>query len=217
MNRILIACEESQRVTEAFRKKGVEAYSCDILETSGKHPEWHIKDNVLNHLNEEWDCIIAFPPCTHLAVSGARHFEQKRCDGRQKEAIELFCAFLKANSKYICIENPVNIISGQYVIKWFPDLADKYGLPLKPSQIIQPWQFGHPYEKKTCLWLKGLPPLKPTNIVTPEERVKFKSGRTMGKWFVDSWKLPPKERSIIRSKTFQGIADAMAEQWSSIL
>lgn len=183
------------------------------MDCSGDHPEWHIKDDVMNHINEDWDMIIAFPPCTHLAVSGARWFEEKREDGRQRQAIEFFLRFLTLECNKICIENPVNIISGNYIEKWYPDLTEKYHLPVKPTQIIHPWQFGHPYEKTTCLWIKGLPNLKPTNIVQPEERTVFKSGKTMGKWFADSFKLPPEERSKVRSKTFEGIAKAMAEQW----
>ena len=211
--KIMVACEESQRVCTAFRNKGHEAYSCDIMDCSGGHPEWHIKDDVMNHINEDWDMIIAFPPCTHLAVSGAAWFEKKRTDGRQKQAIEFFSKFLTLECDKICIENPVNIISGNYIEKWFPDLAERYHLPVKPTQIIHPWQFGDPYEKKTCLWIKGLPNLKPTNIVQPEERIVYKSGKTMPQWIAKAWKLPPEERSKVRSRTFEGIAEAMAEQW----
>ena len=173
--KVLVACEESQRVCIEFRKLGHEAYSCDIEPCSGGHPEWHIQDDVLPllngncdfktvngdlyHLIGKWDMIIAFPPCTHLAVSGARHFEKKRTDGRQREGIAFFCKFLEADCDLVSIENPVNIISGDYIHKWFPDLAEKYGLPIKPTQIIQPWQFGDGVGKSTCLWLKGLPSL----------------------------------------------------------
>ena len=157
--KVLVACEESQRVCIEFRKLGHEAYSCDILPCSGGHPEWHIQDDVLKHL-EGWDMIIAFPPCTDLAVSGARHFEKKRNDGRQRKSIEFFCNFLDLPCKYVAVENPVNIISGDYVCKWFPDIAEKYGLPRKPAQIIQPYYFGDPHRKTTCLWLKELPELK---------------------------------------------------------
>lgn len=210
--KVLVACEESQRVCIAFRERGHEAYSCDIQECSGGHPEWHIQDDVLKHL-DEWDMIIAFPPCTHLAVSGARHFETKRYDGRQRSGIEFFCHFLSAKCEKIAIENPIGIISGKYIGEYFPDLAEKYSLPRKPTQIIQPWMFGDPVEKKTCLWLYNLKPLAPTNIVKPPERIKFASGKTMGKFFAESWKLPSYERSKLRSKTFPGIAKAMAEQW----
>lgn len=214
--KVLLACEESQRVCIEFRRLGHEAYSCDILPCSGGHPEWHIQDDVIRHLSG-WDMIIAFPPCTHLAVSGAMHFEKKRNDGRQKEAIEFFSLFLHLDCPRVAVENPVNIISGSYVQKWFPDLAEKYDLPRKPTQIIQPYYFGDPFEKKTCLWLKGLPELKATDIVDVPERVVFESGKSMPKWYADLWKLPPKERSEMRSKTFPGVAKAMAYQWGKIV
>lgn len=200
--RILVACEESQAVTIEFRKLGYEAYSCDILPCSGGHPEWHLQQDVIPLLQEKWDMIIAFPPCTHLAVSGAAWFEQKRKDGRQQEGIDFFMLFANAKCLRIAIENPVGIMSSQW---------------RKPDQIIQPYQFGEPYSKKTCLWLKGLPLLKPTKIVDKGEQVKFSSGNSMPKWYADAWKLSPKERSIVRSKTFPGIAKAMASQWSKIL
>ena len=214
--KVLLACEESQRVCIEFRRLGHEAYSCDILPCSGGHPEWHIQDDVTRHL-QGWDMIIAFPPCTHLAVSGAMHFEKKRNDGRQKEAIEFFSLFLHLDCPRVAVENPVNIISGSYVQKWFPDLAEKYDLPRKPTQIIQPYYFGDPFEKKTCLWLKGLPELEATDIVDVPERVVFESGKSMPKWYADLWKLPSKERSEMRSKTFPGVAKAMAEQWGKIV
>ena len=183
--RILIACEESQVVTIAFREKGHEAYSCDLLDCSGGHPEWHIQNDVLNYVNEDWDMIIAFPPCTDLSVSGARWFKQKQADGRQKNSIAFFMNFVNSGCGKIAIENPIGIMSTHY---------------RKPNQIIQPWQFGHGETKATCLWLKGLPKLEPTNIVEGrEQRV---------------WRLPPgPERAKLRSKTFPGIAKAMAEQW----
>ena len=188
MKSILVACEESQVVTKAFREAGHAAYSCDILPTSGDHPEWHIRDDVLNHLNMGWNMIIAFPPCTHLAVSGARWFEEKRKDGRQQKAIDFFMAIANADCDYIAIENPVSIMSSVW---------------RKPDQYIQPWQFGHGETKKTCLWLKNLPTLKPTNIVDGrEQRI---------------WKMPPSaERSKLRSKTYSGIAKAMADQWGAV-
>ena len=221
--KVLVACEESQRVCIEFRRLGHEAYSCDILPCSGGHPEWHIQDDVLKHL-DGWDMIIAFPPCTDLAVSGARHFEKKREDGRQRKSIEFFCQFLELPCKYVSIENPINIISGDYIKKWFPDLAEKYDLPRKPTQIIQPYQFGHPVSKKTCLWLKGLPLLEPTNVVEPEIiHSKGKSGGYSGPlWYVTdengkiiSWNDP--RTAIARSKTFPGVAKAMAEQWGKIV
>ena len=162
--KILIACEESQAVCKEFRKLGHEAYSADIQDQSGGHPEWHIKgdclpllnghckfktmDNVTHQIDRKWDMIIAFPPCTHLAVSGARHFEKKRADGRQKDGIEFFCKFFEADCDCISIENPVNIISGDYIPKWFPELANKYGLPKKPTQVIQPYYFGDAHKKQ---------------------------------------------------------------------
>lgn len=229
--RILVACEESQAVTKELRARGHEAYSCDIIPCSGGHPEWHCCEDVLPLLNGncsfktedgashsvkgKWDMIIAFPPCTHLAVSGARHFEGKRADGRQREGIEFFCQFLLADCGRISIENPVNIISGDYIPKWFPDLAEKYGLPIKPTQIIQPYEFGDPHKKTTCLWLKGLPKLKPTNIVDPK-LVSYvcKSGKkvTFSEYMVRGFENG--DRAKHRSKTFPGIAKAMAEQWT---
>jgi hypothetical protein len=214
--KVLFACEESQAGCKAFRELGHEAYSCDIERCSGGHPEWHIWGDTIRLLNGncrfmtmdrkyhsiegKWDMIIAFPPCTHLAVSGARHFEKKRNDGRQREAIEFFLKFLTADCDRIAIENPINIISGDYIRKWFPDIVKEYALPRKPNQIIQPWQFGHGETKATCLWLKNLPNLIPTDIVEGrEQRI---------------WRMPPSpERAKIRSKTFPGIAKAMAEQW----
>ena len=184
--RILIACEESQAVCTEMRRLGHEAYSCDIIQCSGGHPEWHLQVDALELLKMRWDMIIAFPPCTNLAVSGARYFKEKQADGRQQDSIEFFMKFANADCKKIAIENPVGIMSTRY---------------RKPDQIIQPWQFGHGETKATCLWLKGLPKLKPTDIVTGrEQRI---------------WKMPPgPERAKIRSKTYPGIARAMAEQWA---
>jgi hypothetical protein len=184
----LVACEESQAVCIEFRKLGHEAYSCDILPCSGGHPEWHIQDDVSKHL-EGWDMIIAFPPCTHLASSGARWFPEKRKDGRQQAAINFFMQMVNAPCDRIAIENPIGIMSTVYQ---------------KPDQIIQPWMFGHGETKSTCLWLKGLPKLIPTDTVDGrEQRV---------------WKMPPSEdRAILRSKTFPGIARGMAEQWGGKL
>lgn len=200
--KILVACEESQAVTIEFRKLGYEAYSCDILPCSGNHPEWHLQQDVIPLLKEKWDMIIAFPPCTHLAVSGAAWFEQKRKDGRQQQGIDFFMQFANADCQRIAIENPVGIMSSKY---------------RKPDQIIQPYMFGDPYSKKTCLWLKGLPKLKPTKLVDKGEIITFASGRSMQKWYSDAWRLSPEQRSIARSKTFLGIAKAMAQQWSTIL
>lgn len=231
--KVLIACEESQEVCKAFREKGHTAYSCDIMDCSGNHPEWHVRQNVLkimnggqfrtmdgmNHYVSSWDMIIGFPPCTHLAVSGAAWFEKKRADGRQREGIEFFCKFLNAECEKVVIENPVGIISGDYIPKWFPDLAEKYKLPIKPTQIIHPWMFGDNYSKSTCLWEKGVKPLEPIVTEQPElewfEWIDGKTGKKkrQPKWFADAWKLSAEDRARVRSKTFPGVAKAMAEQW----
>lgn len=202
MPKVLVACEESQAVTIEFRKLGIEAYSCDIEPCSGGHPEWHIQGDVTPLLEQAWDMIIAFPPCTHLAVSGAAWFEQKRKDGRQQQGIDFFMLFANANCERVVIENPVGIMSNVW---------------RRPDQIIQPYEYGEPFSKKTCLWLKGVPKLEPTNIVESGERVQYASGKSMPKWYADAFKLPPKERAALRSKTFPGIAKAMAEQWSKVL
>lgn len=227
---ILVACEESQAVTIELRRLGHEAYSCDIQDCSGGHPEWHIKydvldlingfctfktmDGTMHTINQTWDMIIAFPPCTHLAVSGARHFEKKRVDGRQEKAIDFFMTIYNANCDKIAIENPVNIISGEYVKKYFPHFSVVYGLPIKPTQIIQPYQFGEPHRKKTCLWLKNLPKLEPTNIVPVgdiKEYIKKDGTKTT---YSDWYNKGGKERQKRRSKTFKGVAVAMAQQWA---
>lgn len=182
--KVLIACEESQEVTKAFRAQGHEAYSCDILPCSGGRPEWHIQGDVIPLLSKKWDMVIAFPPCTDLASSGARWFAEKRSDGRQQKSIEFFMRFTRLDCPW-AIENPVGIMSNIY---------------RKPDQIIQPWEFGHGETKATCLWLHALPQLVPTNIVDGrEQRV---------------WRMAPgPDRAKNRSKTFPGIAKAMAEQW----
>lgn len=199
--KILIACEESQSVCKAFREKGHEAYSCDILPCSGGHPEWHIQGDVLDHLDKGWDMMIAFPPCTHLAVSGAAWFKEKIKDGRQQQGIDFFMKLVNANIPIIAVENPVSIMSSKY---------------RKPDQIINPYQFGDPVPKKTCLWLKGLPLLKPTKIVEPEYIVGKRDGKKYSKIHYMSVGKDPEERSRLRSKTFPGIAKAMAEQWGSL-
>lgn len=196
--RVLIACEESQAVTKEFRDRGHEAYSCDILPSSGILPEYHLQQDVVPLLKQDWDLIIAFPPCTHLASSGAAWFAEKRRDGRQQEGIDFFMLFTNLSAPKVVIENPVGIMSRIY---------------RKPDQIIQPWWFGDPFEKRTCLWLKGVEPLVATNEVKPAPRSEYASGRTMPTWYADAWRLPPAERSKARSKTFPGIAKAMAEQW----
>lgn len=203
--KVLIACEESQRVCIAFREKGHEAYSCDILPCSGGRPEWHIQGDVLPLLSQAWDLIIAHPPCTYLTVTGNKYFDTakygkdawKRMNDRNA-AIAFFYKFVMADCPRVAIENPVGVMSTAY---------------RAPDQIIQPYMFGDPYEKKTCLWLKGLPLLTPTKIVEPEPRVKFSSGKTMPAWYADAFALPPEERARVRSKTFPGIARAMAKQW----
>jgi hypothetical protein len=220
--KVLVACEESQEVCKAFREKGHEAYSCDIQECSGGHPEWHIQSDVLPLLNGncefvtvddqkhsvdgKWDLIIAHPPCTYLTVTGNRWFNVERYGDKavqrikdRKEAAKFFMAFANADCDNIAIENPVGYMSTYW---------------RKPDQIIQPWMFGDAEEKKTCLWLKGLPNLIETNIVTPPDRVRFNSGKSMPKWYADAWHLPKEERSKLRSKTFPGIAKAMANQWA---
>ena len=206
--KVLVACEESQAVTIELRKLGHEAYSCDLLPCSGGHPEWHTQCDVTELLKQKWDMIIAFPPCTFLTVTGNRWFNVekygekalKRIEDR-KEAIDFFMMFANADCDKIAIENPVGIMSTEW---------------RKPNQIIQPYQFGDAFEKKTCLWLKGLPELEFTNVVEPPERTKFKSGKTMASWYSEAFKLPKDERAKLRSKTFPGIAKAMAEQWAGI-
>lgn len=191
--RVLVACEYSGTVRDAFRKLGHDAWSCDIL-PSDNFSMFHFETDVRNVLYEDWDLVIAHPPCTHLAVSGARWFKDKQHE--QQEALDFVRMFMDAPCERICIENPVSIISSRI---------------RKPDQIIQPWMFGHEATKTTCLWLKNLPPLQPTNIVDKGKRHITKSGKSLPEWY----NLPPSEdRWKIRSKTFQGIADAMAQQWS---
>lgn len=206
--KILIACEESQAVCIEMRRRGHEAYSCDIIDCSGGHPEWHIKGDVLEQLDKGWDMMIAFPPCTHLAVSGARWFKEKQADGRQQAAIDFFMKLVNAPIEKIAIENPVCIMSSHY---------------RQPDQIIHPYYFGDSYMKKTCLWLKNLPllihaetPNLFCNHVTHVDKgqvIEYGSGKRMAKWYVDSFNLPPEQRAKVRSKTFPGIAKAMAQQW----
>ena len=217
--KVLVACEESQRVCKQFRRKGHEAYSCDILDFSGGAAEWHIKQDVRPLLNGDctfqtadgtmhsiagqWDMIIAFPPCTHLASSGARWFPEKQKDFRQQKAVAFFMYFVLAHCERIAVENPIGIMSTVY---------------RKPDQIIQPYQFGHSVRKSTCLWLKNLPPLFPTEIVS--EGTLDKNGFTIGgamRWAYDEngkiipWNDP--RTATYRSKTFEGVAKAMADQW----
>jgi len=205
--KILVGCEESQAVTIELRKLGHEAFSCDVMESSGGYPQWHIQGDLLKELHKGWDMLIAFPPCTHLAVSGARHFEQKIKDGRQQQGIDFFMEMINAPIDKICVENPIGIMSTKY---------------RKPSQIIQPWMFGDKAQKSTCLWLKNLPLLVPTNIVEKGEFIEFVSKKGVKKrqpkWYFDALKNSKNasERSKLRSKTFKGIAKAMATQFTII-
>lgn len=203
--RILVACEESQAVTTELRKLGHEAYSNDIIDCSGGHPEWHIKEDVRKVLrrdftsNPYYDMVIAFPPCTYLTVSANKWYKdqperksgvlvgEKRREARE-EAVKFFMFFATLNTPFVAVENPIGVMSTRY---------------RRPDQVIQPWQFGHGETKATCLWLKGLPKLFPTNVVSGRD------GRLH--------KLPPsKDRAKLRSKTFPGIAKAMAEQWADL-
>ena len=209
---ILVACEESQAVTKELRLLGHEAFSCDLQECSGGHPEWHFKQDVFEVFNSKaWDMVIAFPPCTHLSVSGAMHFEKKRYDGRQREGLEFFAKILNLKCDKLAVENPVGIISGKYVKKHYPELCKKYGLPIKATQIIQPYEYGDEAQKTTCLWLKGLPKLMPTKIVGKGEFITLPTGKKMPKWYDDN------KSAKNRSKTFPGIAQAMATQWAGTI
>lgn len=242
--KILVACEESQAVTKHLRKLGHEAFSCDILDCSGGHPEWHFKADVLEIMNGwfdsnevtinnnfdlkfnvwsdkqeylykdykikqvgwNWDMMIAFPPCTHLATSGARHFAKKIADGRQQQGIDFFMSLINAPIERIAVENPIGIMSTKY---------------RKPDQIIQPWQFGDKAQKSTCLWLKNLPKLVPTDVVDKGEFFEFTSKKgvkkKMAMWYYKALleAKTPEQRSTLRSKTFEGIAHAMATQWTT--
>ena len=184
--RILIACEYSGRVRDAFRALGHEAMSCDLEPTDVAGP--HYQGDMFDVINDGWDMMIAFPPCTHLAVSGARHFAAKRADGRQQQGIDFFMQCVNAPIDRIVIENPIGIMSKLY---------------RKPDQIIQPWQFGHGETKATCLWLKNVPKLVATNIVEGREPRIHKMA-------------PGPNRAKERSKTYSGIALAMAEQWGNL-
>lgn len=185
----------------------------DVLPLLNGRCSFTTTDGTAHTIAGKWDMVIAFPPCTHLAVSGARHFEKKRADGRQRGGIELFCAFFQADCDRVAIENPVNIISGGYIAEWFPDLAKKYGLPRSPSQTIQPYQFGSPFKKTTNLWLKGLPSLQPTEVVEPN-LVSYvcKSGKVAT--FSADYGGGGTGSGTRRSKTYPGVAKAMAEQWA---
>ena len=224
---VLVACEESQEVCKAFRAKGHRAFSCDLQECSGGHPEWHIQGDALNiinpvddgefvgicfstmddaiHVIERWDLIIAHPPCTYLTVTGNRWFNVDKYgekavqrEREREEAIRFFMKFVNADCDKIAIENPIGCLSSRY---------------RKPDQIVQPYFFGDRARKSTCLWLKGLKPLKKTNVVEPVI-VRYKNGKgTDNPWHMETINLSPSERAKARSKTFPGIAKAMAEQW----
>ena len=217
--KILVACEESQAVTTELRKLGHEAYSCDIIECSGGHPEWHIRwdalalingncsfmtgDHELHHIDGKWDMLIAFPPCTYITNAGARHLYKGGVLNQERyqkglEAKEFFMKFYNADCPRIAVENPTP--------------SRVYEMPT-PSQTIQPYQFGHPFTKRTNLWLRGLPPLKYTDVVEPE-RTWCPSGSYSGKHGEKHRGMFTTDRARNRSKTFPGIAKAMAEQWA---
>ncbi|MCI7446635.1 hypothetical protein [Campylobacter sp.] len=232
---ILVACEESQMVCKEFRKLGFNAYSCDLLKCSGGHPEWHFNCDVFEIIKNNggtlqngknikvigWDMMIAHPPCTFLAVSGAKWYyhpddkglpiEKRRPHPKfpnrakdRDEAINFFISLANAEIPHIAIENPIGIMNTRYK---------------KPKQIVQPYFFGDSVSKATCLWLKNLPPLKHTNIVSSGEFLEFKSGKRMAKWYSDGLTKTKsaKERQILRSKTFPGFAKAIASQWGDFI
>ena len=226
MKTLLVACEESQRVCTAFRQRGWEAYSCDIIDCSGGHPEYHIKQDVLPLLNgncdfetgdgvkhhiDRWDLLIAHPPCTELCSAGQHWFSRGIKDPKMREdAVDFFMRFINADCEHIAVENPIGIMSTRY---------------RKPDCVVQPWQFGHPETKATCLWLKNLPSLVPTNIIKkPEggwENQQISNGKYTGFKNYDengkilAWNDP--RTKVIRSRTYIGIAEAMAEQWTKYL
>ena len=215
MKEILIACEESQAITKAFRKLGYNAYSCDLLPCSGGHPEWHIQgDAIAEAYSGKYDMMIAHPPCTYLAVSGARWLYNK--DGsrneeryeNQAEALDFVEQLMNAPIEHIAIENPISVISSHI---------------RKPDQIVHPYMFGDKASKSTCLWLKNIPKLIPTDIVEKGEFVEWigKNGKKkrQAKWYYDALAQAktPEQRRTLRSKTFQGMADAIADQWSRVL
>jgi site-specific DNA-cytosine methylase len=216
--RVLIACEESQATTKEFRKLGHEAFSCDLLPCSGGHPEWHFQCDIFEVIDQVWDLMIGHPPCTFLAGSGVQWlsnpedkdlpFDERRPhpkypNRRQDmlDSVEFVKRLYNSNIKYVAIENPVGLLSSIW---------------RKPDQIVQPYMFGDEATKTTCLWLKNLPELEPTNIVGKGERTVFNSGKSHPKWYADALKnaKTKQERQTLRSKTFLGMAEAMATQWS---
>ena len=215
MKKILVACEESQAITKAFRKLGFEAYSCDLLPCSGGNPEWHIQGDAIEEAySGKYDMMVAHPPCTYLAVSGARWLYNK--DGtkneerykNQAEALDFVQQLMDAPIEHIAIENPISVISSHI---------------RKPDQIVHPYMFGDKASKSTCLWLKNLPKLEPTNIVEKGEFIEFTSKKGVKKrqprWYYEALRnaKTPEERRTLRSKTFQGMADAISKQWSCVL
>ena len=223
MARILVACEESQATTKAFRELGHEAFSCDLLPCSGGHPEWHFQEDIFKVIEREpkFDLMIAHPPCTYLAVSGAQWlsnpddrnlpFEDRRphpkYPNRRKDmldSVEFVKSLYNSDIEHIVIENPIGLLSSRWK---------------KPNQIVQPYMFGDEATKTTCLWLKNLPLLEATNIVGKGERTVFSSGKSHPKWYADALKnaKTKEERQTLRSKTFDGMAKAFAQQWGSIL
>jgi hypothetical protein len=219
--RILLACEESQAVTIEMRKLGHEAFSCDLLPCSGGHPEWHYQQDVFEVIDKGWDLMVAHPPCTFLTGSGVQwlsHSEDKALPFEERrphpkypnrrndmlDSVEFVKALYNADIKHIAIENPVGLLSSRW---------------RKPDQIVQPYMFGDEATKTTCLWLKNLPLLLPTEIVGKGERTVFASGKSHPKWYADALKnaKTKDERQTLRSKTFKGMAHAFAEQWGDFL
>lgn len=212
--KVLIACEESQAVCIAFRNRGHEAYSCDIQDCSGNHPEWHIKDDVLKIINDKWDLMIAHPPCTYLSYAGMPYWNKPGRKEKREEALEFFMKLYNAPINKICIENPLG-----YPSKF-----------IKHTQVIQPFYFGDSYQKRTCLWLKNLPKLVHYNgddlfgkntHVSSGEFVYWTNKKTgklkrQPKWYSDAFTNKQTDRQTARSKTFPRIANAMVEQWGSI-
>ena len=198
--RVLVGCEFTQIVTRAFREQGHKAYSCDVLPTEG-NPDWHIEGNILDILKENWDLAIFHPPCTYLAVSGNRWMKNNtERESLREEAVEFFMTLANCDIQKTAIENPVGIMS----TRW-----------RKPDQYIQPWQFGHPETKKTGLWLKNLPQLEPTNIVTPEYIIGKDGKRYSRTHYMSQWSEPGK-RAQERSRTYTGIAKSMSMQWGAL-
>jgi len=209
MGKVLIACEESQAVTIEMRKLGIEAYSCDTEPCSGGRPEWHIQEDVVPLLKEKWDMVIAFPPCTYLSNAGIRWFNEEKYGEKarerkqkRKEAVNFVQQIWESCNK-VAIENPVGWLNKNW---------------MRPTQIIQPYYFGNPESKRTCLWLKNLPPLQPTNIVEPKIYGYFKKGKKKGQPIYGTQYCKfSEDRGKIRSKTFPGVAKAMAEQWGRLI